>query len=121
MALPLSAGRMMMFSFCWRDFKDCDCFPVMFLLGGFALRMIEPRSARMMSASSVVIPVNVVSILATKSVVGRVALPASGSNFQHSRPFLAFHLFPFPFSPWCWKLALPAFGRFSVEHVRRNT
>ena len=41
MALPVSAGRMMMFSFCWRDFKDVDCFLVMFLLGGFALWMIE--------------------------------------------------------------------------------
>ena len=72
MALPLSAGRMMMFSFCWRDFKDVDCFLVMFLLDGFALRMIQLRSARMVSASSIVIPVNVVSILATKSIVGRV-------------------------------------------------
>ena len=63
----------MMFSFCWRDFKDVDCFLVMFLLGGFALRMIELRSARMVSASSVVIPVNVVSTLATKSIVGRAA------------------------------------------------
>ena len=67
-ALPLSAGSMMMFSFCWRDFKDVDCFLVMFLLGGFALRMIELRSARMVSASSVVIPVNIVSILATRSM-----------------------------------------------------
>ena len=66
-ALPLSAGRMIMFSFCWRDFKDVDCFLVMFLLSGFALRMIELRFARMVSASSVVIPVNVVSILVTKS------------------------------------------------------
>ena len=74
MALPLSAGKMMMFSFCWRDFKDDDCFLVMFLLGGFALRMIELRSARMVSASSVVIPANVVSILATKSIVGRAAV-----------------------------------------------
>ena len=73
MALPLSAGRMMMFSFCWRDFKDVDCFLVVFLLGGFALRMIELRSAWMVSASSVVLPVNVVSILATKSIVGRAA------------------------------------------------
>ena len=62
MTLPLSAGRMMMFSFCWRDLKDVDCFLVMFLLGGFAMRMIELRSARMVSASSVVIPVDVVSI-----------------------------------------------------------
>ena len=30
MALPLSAGRVMMFSICWRDFKDVDCFLVMF-------------------------------------------------------------------------------------------
>ena len=45
----------------------------MFLSGGFALQMIELRSARMLSASSVVIPVNVVFILATKSIVGRVA------------------------------------------------
>ena len=44
----------------------------MFLLG-FALRMIELRSARMVSAASVVIPVDVVSILATKSTVGRIA------------------------------------------------
>ena len=66
MALPLSAGRMMMFSFCWRGFKDVDCFLVMFLLGGFALRMIELRSVRMVSASSVFIPANVVSILAIK-------------------------------------------------------
>ena len=73
MALPLSAGRMMMFLFCWKDFKDVDCFLVMFLSGGFALRMIELRSARMVSASSVVIPVNVVSNLATKSIVGRAA------------------------------------------------
>ena len=72
-ALPLSAGRMMMFSFCWRDFNDVDCFLVMFLLGGFALGVIELRSARTVSASSVVIPVNVVSILATKSIVGRAA------------------------------------------------
>ena len=35
--------------------------------------MIELSSARMVSASSFVIPVNVVSILATKSIVGRVA------------------------------------------------
>ena len=63
----------MMFSFCWRDFKDVDCFLVMFLLGGFALRIIELRSAQMVSASSVVIPVNVGSILAIKSIVGRVA------------------------------------------------
>ena len=62
-----------MFSFCWRGFKDVDCFIVIFLLGSFALRMIELRYARMVSASSVVIPVNVVSILATKSIVGRVA------------------------------------------------
>ena len=61
-ALPLSASRMMMFSFCWRDFKDVDCFLVMFLLGGFALRMIELRSARMVSASSVAILVNVVDL-----------------------------------------------------------
>ena len=73
MALPLSAGRIMMFSFCGRDFKDVDCFLVMFLLGGFALRMIELRSAQMVSASSVVIPVNVVFIFAIKSTVGRVA------------------------------------------------
>ena len=49
---------------------------MMFLLGGFALRMTELRSARMVSASSVssvVIPVNVVSILAIKSIVGRAA------------------------------------------------
>ena len=46
---------------------------MVFLLGGFVLRMIELRSARIVSASSVVIPVNVVSILATKSIVGRVA------------------------------------------------
>ena len=51
-ALLLSAGRMMMFLFCWRDFKDADCFLVMFLVGGFALWMIELRSARMVSASS---------------------------------------------------------------------
>ena len=44
----------------------------MFLLGGFALRVIELRSARMVSPSSVVIPVNIVSLLATKSIVGRV-------------------------------------------------
>ena len=25
-ALCLSAGRMILFSFCWRDFKDVDCF-----------------------------------------------------------------------------------------------
>ena len=62
MALPLSAGRMM-FSFCGRDFKDVHCFPVMFLSGGFALRMTELRSVWMVSAFSVVIPVNVVSIL----------------------------------------------------------
>ena len=73
MALPLSAGRMMMFSFCWRDFKDVDCFLVMFLLGGFALWMIELRSAQIVSGSSVVISINVVSILATKSIVGRAA------------------------------------------------
>ena len=36
MALPLSSGRMMTFSFCWRDFGDVDCFIVMFLLGGFS-------------------------------------------------------------------------------------
>ena len=66
MALPLSAGRMMMFSFCWMDFKDVDCFLVMFLSGDFALRMIELRSARMVSTSSAVSPVNVVSILARK-------------------------------------------------------
>ena len=64
---------MMMFSFCWRDFKDVDCFLVMFLLGGFALRMIELRSARMASAYSVVIPVDVVSFLATRSIDGRAA------------------------------------------------
>ena len=46
---------------------------MMFLLGGFALQMIELRSARMVSASSVVILVNVVSILVTKSIVSRVA------------------------------------------------
>ena len=63
----------MTFSFCWRDFKDVDCFLVMFLLGGFALQMIELRSARMVSAGSVVIPVNVVSILVTKSIVGIAA------------------------------------------------
>ena len=73
MAVPLSAGRMMMFAFCWRDFRDVDCFLVMFLSGGFALRMIELRSARMVSASSVVIPVNVVSVLAIKSIAGRAA------------------------------------------------
>ena len=71
--LLLSVGRMMMFSFCWRDFKDVHCFLVMFLSSGFALRMIELKSARMVSASSVVIPVNVASILATKPIVGRVA------------------------------------------------
>ena len=71
--LPLSAGRMMMFSFWWRDFKDVDCFLVRFLSGGFALRMIELRSDRMVSASSVVIPVNVVSILVNRCIVGRVA------------------------------------------------
>ena len=73
MALPLSAGRMMMFSFCWRDFEDVDCFLVMFPLGDFALQMIELWSAQMVSASSVVIPVNVVNILATRSIVGRAA------------------------------------------------
>ena len=35
--------------------------------------MIELRSARIVSASSVVIPVNVVSVLVTKSIVGRAA------------------------------------------------
>ena len=45
----------------------------MFLLGGFALRLIKLRSARIKSASSVVIPVKVVSILATKSIVVRAA------------------------------------------------
>ena len=44
----------------------------MSLLGGFSLRMIELRPARMVSASSVIIPVNVVSILATRSI-GRAA------------------------------------------------
>ena len=63
MVLPLSVGRMMMFSFCWRYFKDVECFLVMW--------MIELRSARMVSASSVVIRVNIVSILATRSIVGR--------------------------------------------------
>ena len=72
-ALPLSASRMTMFSFCWRDFKDVDCFLEMFPLGGFVLWMIELRSAQMVSAFSVVIPVNVVSILATKSIIGRAA------------------------------------------------
>ena len=43
----------------------------MFLLGGFSLQIIVQRSARMVSASSAVIPVNVVSILGTKSIVGR--------------------------------------------------
>ena len=79
-----------MFSFCWRDFKDVDCFLVMFLLGGFALRMIALRSARMVSASSVVIPVNVVSILAIRSIVGRAAgvtekfIPFSNSALSSS-------------------------------------
>ena len=45
----------------------------MFLLGRSALRMIELRSPRMVSASSVIIPVNVLSILATKYIVGRTA------------------------------------------------
>ena len=78
----------MMFSFCWRDFKDVDCFLVMFLLGGFAVRMIELRSSRMVSASSVVIPVNVV--LAIKSIVGRAAgvtekfIPFSSSSLSSS-------------------------------------
>ena len=45
----------------------------MFLLGGFALWMTELRSARIVSASAVVTPVNVVSILATKSIVSRAA------------------------------------------------
>ena len=72
-ALSLSAGRMMTFSFCWRDFKDLNCFLVMFLSGGFTLGMTELRSARMVSASSVVIPANVVSIFATKSIVSRAA------------------------------------------------
>ena len=89
MALPLAAGRMM-FSFCWRDFKDVDCFLVMFLSGGFALRMIELRSARMVSASAVGIPVNVVSILTIKSIVGRAAgvtekfIPFSSSSLSSS-------------------------------------
>ena len=42
---------------------------------------------------------------------------ASRSNFPHSCLFTTFHLFSFSVSPWCWKLALPAFGRLSVEHV----
>ena len=52
--------------------------------------MIELRSARMVSASSVVIPVNVVSMLATKSVVGRAAgvtekfIPFSSSSYSSS-------------------------------------
>ena len=60
----------------------------MFLLGGFALRMIELRSARIVSASSVVIPVNVVSILAIKSIVGRAGgvteklIPFSSSSLS---------------------------------------
>ena len=60
----------------------------MFLFGGFALRMIELKSARMVSASSVVIPVNVVSILASKSNVGRAAgvtekfIPFSNNRFD---------------------------------------
>ena len=53
MALLLPAGRITMFSFCWRDFKDVEYFLAMFLFGGFALRMIELRSVLMVSASSV--------------------------------------------------------------------
>ena len=39
---------------------------------------------------------------------------------MHSRPSLTFHLFPFSVSPWCWKLALPAFGRVSVATDMRD-
>ena len=52
--------------------------------------MTELRSPRMVSASSVVLPVNVVSILETKSIVGRVAgvielfIPFSGSSLSSS-------------------------------------
>ena len=52
--------------------------------------MIELRSAQMVSASSVVIPVNVVSILATRSIVGRAAgvtekfIPFSSSSLLSS-------------------------------------
>ena len=91
-ALPLSAGRMMIFSFCQRNFKfkDVDCFLVMFLLGGFALQMIELRSAQMVSASFVVIPVNAVSISVTRCIVGRAAgvteqfIPFSSSSLSSS-------------------------------------
>ena len=78
----------MMFSVCWRDFKDVNCFLVMFLLGGSALRMIELRSAGMLSASSVVSPVNVVPILAIKYIAGRAAgvtekfIPFSSSSLS---------------------------------------
>ena len=81
----------MMCSFCWSDFKGVDCFLLMFVLGGFALRMIELRSAQMVSASSVVIPVNVVSILAINSIVGRATggvtekfIPFSSSSLSSS-------------------------------------
>ena len=66
---------------------------MMFLLGGFALQMIELRSAQMVSASSVVIHVNVVSILAIKSIVGRAAgvtekfILFSSSSFSSSVTF----------------------------------
>ena len=53
-ALPLSTGRMMMFSFYGRDFKDVDCFLVMLLSDGFALRMLELRSARVYFSLSLI-------------------------------------------------------------------
>ena len=62
----------------------------MFLLGGFALQMIELRSAWIVSASSVVIPVNVVSILAIKSIVDLIpdthshTLPDDGRSISRN-------------------------------------
>ena len=59
------------------------------------------------------------SILQTSSSLG-TSYPASRSNLQHTRLSLTFFVFPFSVSSCCLKLALPAFGGFSVEDATHN-
>ena len=47
-------------------------------------------------------------------------VPCEEIQLQSTRPSLTSYIFPFSVSPWCWKTALPAFGRFSVEHALHN-
>ena len=55
-----------------------------------------------------------IAVLGYPTYVGQSIAEAT---FAHLPLFDISFLFPFSITPLCWKVALPAFGKFSVEHA----